>query len=137
MKYMLISLLLALSAFCYGQNIPEGANAIVVENLSFDSLVAGITKIGLQLDPLDRVNHTLRTSPRRVSPNSLYIIVINAKQESNQTVFSGNCYILYKEDTALPVAYNGKGGGIFMQSFVKLNYVAASFGKPIEYEVIK
>lgn len=138
MKHVLCGLLIVFTGlFVNGQGIMKNANTIVVNNISFDTVVSTLLDKGFYIEKKDKDDRTIKTEPKPIKQNSPILVSMYIRVKDSRAYISGTFTIDGMKDFGIsPIQNKGMNGSPLRNSFNYLNQFALSFGKPVEYKIL-
>lgn len=133
MKYLL-SLLLLVSV-AYAQYIPKNANTIIVKGVTFNDVVNRLLDEGWHIAQIDSVQQTIKTEATPTKRNGVILVTMYVRVKDSIANITGNYNIEGNKET-YAVENRGIKGSPLKNSFILLNEIALSFGKPVDYKTL-
>ena len=142
MKFFLLILLLPVFALC--QEIPKKSTTIVVRNIGLLEASQKLVDMGYMIDKKDPELGTVYTTPYAYSGSYQMMIYVRVKDSTATITGKWNVnadiklgYSTYDMRTWNPIKYSSMSGNMDRKAFMIMDKYAKSFGKSIEYLVVK
>lgn len=123
------------------QDIPKKANTIIVQGTTFEQVANLLMDKGYMIDKSDAAMQTILTK-EKVGKNNIYITLF-VRIKDSAAIIKGTCTnkiafhsgMVTLEASEDEIAYRSLEMSLWKMAFRRMNDLALSFGKPVEYLV--